>query len=217
MKKDKVEIIAILDRSGSMAPLVDDTIGGFNEFIQKQREASGTVNVSLYLFDDKYEEIYQDLPIDSVPELDANIYYARGMTALIDAVGKTINKVGERLKNTPEEERPEQVLFLITTDGAENSSQEFNTDQLKEMVKHQTDKYSWEFIFMGANIDSFSEAGGMGFNLSATSNYDPSSIGTRAVYSAMSSAVLKKRTDKNIVLNMVDEYNTAYDEVSNDG
>jgi len=112
MKKDKVEIIAILDRSGSMAPLVDDTIGGFNEFIQKQREASGTVNVSLYLFDDKYEEIYQDLPIDSVPELDANIYYARGMTALIDAVGKTINKVGERLKILQKKKDQNKYCFL---------------------------------------------------------------------------------------------------------
>lgn len=217
MKKDKVEVVAILDRSGSMQSLVDDTIGGFNQFIEKQKELDGECNITLVVFDDKYEEVYQNIPIDEVPELDRDVYFARGMTALIDAVGKTINEVGERLKNTPEDEKPEQVIFLVTTDGMENSSREFTNDQLKEMVKHQTEKYNWEFIFMGANIDSFSEGGSMGFSINTTSNYDASSIGTRSVYTAMSSAVMKKRTDKDVVLNMVDEYSTAFSEESKTG
>ena len=214
MKKDKVKIVAILDRSGSMSTLAEDTIGGFNEFVKQQKELDGECSLSLVLFDDRYELVYDDIPINEVPELDDRVYFARGMTALNDAVGKTINIVGQRLNRTPEEEKPEQVIFLITTDGLENQSTEFTAEQIKEMVNHQTEKYSWEFIFMGANIDSFEEGGSRGIAMNLSANYDPSAVGTRSVYFAASSAIMKKRIDKNAVINMTDEYSTAMSEVS---
>lgn len=210
MKKGKVEIVAILDKSGSMRGLEEDTIGGFNSFIKAQKNVDGECNVSLYLFDHEYDEIYSGLSLDEVPELTNEVYFPRGATALLDAVGKTINSVGNRLSNTPEEERPEQVIFIITTDGIENSSLEFDKSKILDMVNHQTEKYNWEFIFMGANIDAFGEGGSMGFAANNTVSYSADSRGTKALYAAAASAVLKKREDVNISLNMAAEYSAAF-------
>lgn len=216
MKKDKVEIVAILDRSGSMSGLQSDTIGGFNSFIEEQKKVDGECNVSLYLFDDNYEKIYEGIEVNKVPELTSKTYYARGMTALFDAVGKTINSVGERLKNTPEDERPEQVIFIITTDGAENQSTEFRGGQIKEMIEHQTKKYNWDFMFLGANIDAFGVGQSLGLSRGMTTNYQASSIGTTALYSSLSRGISAKRYNKSVILNMTDEYETAMQEASNE-
>lgn len=212
MKKDFTEIVAILDRSGSMSQLSEDTIGGFNSFIEQQKEVKGECSVSLILFDDKYDQVYSDLDIKEVPVLTDKEYFARGMTALLDAVGKTINSVGDRLRKTPEDLRPEQVIFIITTDGAENQSTEFRGEQIKEMIKEQTDKYGWEFMFLGANIDAFGVGNSLGMKMNMSAQYDASSVGTQALYSSLSRGISMKRYDKDVVLNMTDEYETALKE-----
>lgn len=193
MKQNLTEIVAILDRSGSMSNLVEDTIGGFNSFIKEQKKIEGDANVTLVIFDDSYEVVYSGVDIKEVPELTDSVYFARGMTALLDAVGKTINEVGARLKNTPESERPENVLFLITTDGMENSSSEFTGSQIAEMVKHQEDKYSWEFVFLGANIDAFGVGDSYGFAGTNTMNFNATKDGVAVLYSALSTKTANVR------------------------
>lgn len=189
MKKDLTEVIFILDRSGSMSPLAEDTIGGFNSFIAQQRAEPGECRLTTVLFDDQYEILHDNVDIHSVPELTSKDYFARGMTALFDAVGKTVNTVGERLSKTDEADRPEQVIVVITTDGQENSSKEFVADKIKEMVATQENTYKWRFLFLGANIDAFTEGGNLGFASVNTAQYDASSIGTQVLYSSVASFV----------------------------
>lgn len=163
------ELVMILDRSGSMKICIDDTIGGFNEFLEKQKQAPGKKHLSLVLFDDRYELVHNRVDINHVAPLTKEINLARGMTALRDAVGKTVNDIGYKLHESSE--RPGKVIVVIITDGQENSSKEFSHSQLKEMIKHQQDKYSWEFIFMGANQDSWLTAEGFGIKYGNTFNY----------------------------------------------
>jgi len=144
---DKTEIVFILDRSGSMAGLESDTIVGFNSFIEKQKRLGETV-VTTVLFDDRYQVLWNGVLANQVTLTDKE-YYVRGMTALLDAVGKTIIEVGQRLSNTAESERPNKVIVVITTDGMENASREFTYGKVKELITHQQEKYQWEFIFMG--------------------------------------------------------------------
>jgi len=193
MNENLTEIVVILDRSGSMAGLAKDTIGGFNSFLEKQKLLKGEAKLTLILFDDSYEVCDNAVDIKLVSPLTDSAYFARGMTALNDAVGKTINTIGERLKNTKESERPGKVIFLITTDGQENSSKEFKASQIKEMVKRQQETYNWEFVFLGANIDSFAEGDKMGYSLNSTANYEPSVKGMEALYSALSRSVTDTR------------------------
>lgn len=206
MKKGLTEIVAVLDRSGSMGNLVQDTIGGYNSFIEKQKELEGECKVSLIVFDNKYDEVYNGIDINKVPVLTNESYFARGGTALLDAIGKTINSVGKRLQDTPEEDRPEQVIFVITTDGAENSSMEFNVSLIKEMIDHQKDVYNWDFIFMGANIDAIGGGADMGLSRGMSMNYDATSKGTTSLYMAVSNGIKKKRSDLSVTLDMVTEY-----------
>lgn len=161
MNRDLTEIIFLLDRSGSMAGLETDTIGGFNAFIEKQRQLEGETIVTAVLFDDRYEILWNGIDANKAILTDKE-YYVRGSTALLDAVGKTILDVGYRLSKTSEETRPGKVIFVITTDGLENSSREFSYEKVKELIKHQQEKYNWEFIFLGANIDAAKEAGNIG-------------------------------------------------------
>jgi len=183
MKKGKTELVFILDRSGSMSGLERDTIGGFNSVIEKHNSTEGECIVTTVLFDTHYELLHDRMNILQIKPITENEYFVRGSTALLDAVGKTINSIGLALHNTTEEDRPSHVLFVIITDGEENASKEFTRDQIKQMVEHQTDVYKWEFIFMGANIDAFAVAGGMGIARHKTANYMADSQGTRVSYS----------------------------------
>lgn len=189
MKKNLTEMVFILDRSGSMSHLVDDTIGGFNSMIDEQKKEDGDAYVTTVLFDGQYEMLHDHVNINDIQHITDKEYYARGMTALLDALGRTINSIGERLNNTQEDERPEKVIFVITTDGMENASREFTRSQVKEMIEHQQEKYSWTFIFLGANMDAVGEATSLGMNADFARTYTASDIGTQSVYNAVSSTL----------------------------
>lgn len=189
MRNNLTEIIFILDRSGSMDGLTDDTIGGFNSFIEQQKGVDGEAKITTVLFDDRYELLHNGIDINEVKYLTRNDYYARGMTALYDAIGKTINDVGDRLNKTSENDRPSKVIVVITTDGAENSSTEFSRNKIKEMITHQTEKYNWEFIFLGANIDSAAVGGSIGIASGRSINYSASNKGIESVYCTMSNTI----------------------------
>jgi uncharacterized protein YegL len=158
-KPNTTELVVILDRSGSMAKVVADMEGGFNQFMADQRKASGECRVTLVRFDSEYEVAYESAPVALVPPLKLE---PRGSTSLLDAIGRTINDTGRRLRAMPEHERPSKVLFLIITDGEENSSTEFRRDTIAQMTQHQRDKYQWEFVYLGANQDAFKVAQGIG-------------------------------------------------------
>ena len=192
MNKNLTEIIFLLDRSGSMAGLERDTIGGFNAFIERQYELEEETILTTVLFDDCYEILWNGIIVKEAKLTDKD-YYVRGTTALLDAVGKTILDVGYRLSQTSEEERPEKVIFVITTDGMENSSREFTHKKVKELIKHQQEKYNWEFIFMGANIDAAKEADNIGIEVENAFNFESSEEGIVKMYSKVYEAVLDIR------------------------
>jgi hypothetical protein len=181
MNQNLTEIVFILDRSGSMAGLENDTIGGFNGFVKKQAEA-GQTSLSTVLFDDKYEILHNGIDAGKAV-LTGDEYFTRGSTALLDAVGRTLNDVGKRLNETPEALRPGKVIFVITTDGLENASREFGYDEVKRMITHQSEKYAWEFIFMGANIDVAKEGGRLGINIDCCENFAQSAEGLYCMFS----------------------------------
>ncbi len=189
MKKNLTEMVFILDRSGSMQSLTDDTIGGFNSMIEKQKKEDGEAYVTTVLFDDNYEVLHDHVDIQKVKPITTKEYYARGCTALLDAIGKTINSIGSRLSSTLEDERPDNVIFVITTDGFENASKEFTKSTVKEMIEHQQDKYSWTFMFLGANMDAVGEAASLGINTDFARTYTASDIGTQSVYDSVSVAM----------------------------
>lgn len=193
MKENLTEVIFILDRSGSMNELTNDTIGGFNTFIEKQKNEPGEALITTVLFDDQYEVLHNGVNLKDVKPLSNKEYFTRGWTALLDAIGKTINTVGARLYNTPEEEKPSNVIMVITTDGEENSSKEFNQAQIKEMIELQTNTYNWEFVFLGANIDAVSTARGFGIKASNAATYTASNIGTQSLYSSVCDSVSSYR------------------------
>jgi uncharacterized protein YegL len=183
--KNKTDITIILDRSGSMNSVRTDTIGGFNSFLEGQQKIEGEASLSLIQFDDQYEAVYVDKDINSAEKLTDATFQPRGMTALYDAVGRTINSVGERLAALAENERPDKVLLVIMTDGFENSSREFNSAKISEMIAHQREAYKWEFMFIGANQDAVLSAREIGLPTHAALTYAANTEGTRAVYSAM--------------------------------
>jgi uncharacterized protein YegL len=193
MRNDLTELMAILDRSGSMAHLANDTIGGFNKFIEDQKQAPGEAILTTVLFDNQYEFLHDGVNIQDVKPITEKDYFARGMTALLDAVGRTINHIGEKLSKMDEADRPSKVMVLIITDGMENSSHEFTQSQIKEMVECQKNTYKWEFLFFGANIDSFSTAGGLGIDLTRAVNFSASGIGINTTLDAMSLAASSYR------------------------
>lgn len=188
------EIVCVLDKSGSMASLTDDTIGGFNAFMEKQRELDGDVNVTTTLFANNSEVIHEGVDLADLPDLDTDTYYPGGGTALMDALATTIDRVGDRLALTDEEERPGKVIVLVMTDGQENSSQAFSLEDVKDRVAHQQDKYNWEFVFIGANIDSFQEAGSLGFAAGSASNYAPTAAGTQEAWGKINRAATSYRS-----------------------
>ena len=193
MKKNLTEIVFILDRSGSMAGLEDDTIGGFNAMIQKQKGEDGEAYVSTVLFDNHTEVIHDRVGIQQIQPMTRKDYYVRGCTALLDAVGKSIHHIGNVHKYAREEDRPEKTIFVITTDGMENASREYTYDRVKKMIQHEQEKYGWEFLFLGANIDAAKEAARFGITEDRAANYHADHQGTAVIYEAMSEAVCNVR------------------------
>ena len=194
MNQNLTEIVFILDRSGSMSGLENDTIGGFNGFVKKQAEL-GQTNLTTVLFDDRYEILHNGIDAKNAV-LTGKTYFTRGSTALLDAVGKTINDVGMRLSGMPEAERPGNVIFVITTDGQENASSEFSYGEIKRMITHQTEKYGWEFIFMGANIDVAEEGENLGIASDQAFAFEAFSIGLTKMYSMAGAACCEMRSAK---------------------
>ena len=182
------ELVFILDRSGSMSGLENDTIGGYNGMLKKQRETEGEVLVSTVLFDHNTEVLHDRVPLDKVPEMTEKDYYVRGCTALLDAVGGAIHHIGNVHKYAREEDRPEKTIFVITTDGMENASRQYSYDRVKQMVERQKEKYGWEFLFLGANIDAIKTAGRFGISADRAANYNSDREGTALNYEVLADA-----------------------------
>lgn len=189
MNKNLTEIVYILDRSGSMGGLEADTIGGFNSMMEKQKKADGEAVVSTVLFDDVCEVLHDRVPLDKVEKMTDQQYYVRGCTALLDAVGGAIHHIGNIHKYAREEDRPAKTIFVITTDGMENASKNYSYDKIQKMVKKKQNKFGWEFIFIGANIDAYAEAQRLGVRKDRAVNYVHDEIGTAKVYAGVSKAV----------------------------
>lgn len=194
MKKDLTEIVFILDRSGSMGFIAQDAIGGFNAFLKEQKEAEGEANMTVVLFDHEIIKLADGVDIHEVEELNDETYVTRGLTALYDAIGVSIDTVGKRLAETPEEDRPEKVVFAIMTDGDENHSKTFSGSKIKKMVEHQTEKYNWQFLFLGANIDSVGTAKSLGINPEFAGDFIATSKGTMDAYNISSGMVRSYRS-----------------------
>ena len=189
MKKDFTEIVFILDRSGSMSGLESDTIGGYNSMLNKQKQEPGEAVITTVLFDDKYELLHDRINLKGVVPITEKEYFVRGSTALLDAVGLTINKIGNVQKHTLEEERAQRVLMIITTDGMENSSIKFSYKKIQKMIENQKSKYGWEFIFLGANIDAIATAKRFGIDKEYATNYNADSKGTMLNYEVISNTI----------------------------
>lgn len=189
MNKGYTEIIYILDRSGSMGGLEADTIGGFNSMMKQQKRTGADAVVSTILFDDECEVVHDRVPIDKIEKMTDEQYYVRGCTALLDAVGGAIHHIGNVHKYARPEDRPEKTIVVITTDGMENASHKYSRAKIQKMVKRQQEKYGWEFIFIGANIDAYGEAEKYGIRKDRAVNYVCDDIGTASVYAGVSKAV----------------------------
>ena len=193
MKKNLTEIVFILDRSGSMAGPEKDTIGGFNAMIEKQKKEPGEALISTVLFDSVTQVIHDRVPLNKMEPLTEKEYYVRGCTALLDAVGGAIHHIGNVHKYAREEDRPEKTLFVITTDGMENASRRYSYDEVKAMIRHEKEKYGWEFLLLGANIDAAREAARFGIGADRAANYHADHQGTGVIYESVSEAVCQVR------------------------
>ncbi|MGS2778807.1 vWA domain-containing protein [Robertmurraya sp. GLU-23] len=198
MKKNVTEVVFILDKSGSMAGLETDTIGGYNSMLNKQRKAEGEAFVTTVLFNHQYELLHDRINVRGISPITERDYEVGGTTALLDAIGFSIQKIGNVQKYTSKEEKADKVLFVITTDGMENASREFTPEQIKKMIKHQKEKYGWDFIFLGANIDAISTAAQFGIDEDFAVDYHADNHGTKLNYEMVSEAVVKVRSGKNI-------------------
>ncbi|WP_302496506.1 vWA domain-containing protein [uncultured Flavonifractor sp.] len=189
MKKNLTELVFILDRSGSMQGLEVDTIGGFNAMLEKQKKEPGEAFVSTILFNDHTQVLHDRVKIEAVEPITHREYYVRGCTALLDAIGGAIHHIGNIHKYARSEDVPEHTLFVITTDGMENTSRRYTSQQVKTMIQRQKEKYGWEFLFLGANIDAVETAGSLGIAPDRAVNYHCDSEGTRLNYEVVSQAV----------------------------
>ncbi len=193
MRKNLTEIVFILDRSGSMQGLEADTIGGFNSMIEKQKREEGEAIVSTVLFDNESSVIHDRVEIGRISPMTDRDYSVRGCTALLDAVGGAIHHIGNVHKYIRDEDVPEHTLFVITTDGMENASRRYDRDKVKSMIERQKEKYGWEFLFLGANIDAVETAKGFGIGADRAANYNSDSEGTWLNYEVLSDAICSVR------------------------
>lgn len=199
MKKGLTEIVFILDRSGSMSGLEKDTIGGFNSTIEKQKQEEGEAFVSTVLFDTEMQVLHDRIPLAQIEPLTEREYYARGGTALLDAIGGAIHHIGNVHKYAREDDVPEKTIFVITTDGYENSSRKYSSDRIKQMIERQKQKYGWEFIFLGANIDAIETARNFGIDEDRAANFVNDGEGIKTMYMAeccLMSDIRNKRSNK---------------------
>lgn len=193
MKKGLTEMVFILDRSGSMAGLEADTIGGYNSMLEKQKTLEGEALVSTVLFDHESTVICDRRHLTEVPEMTEEEYYVRGCTALLDAVGGAIHHIGNVHKYARDEDRPEKTVFVITTDGVENASKIYTYSNVQSMIKRQTEKYGWEFLFLGANIDAKAEAKRFGIDENRAVKYHSDKKGTALNYKVVGQALSELR------------------------
>ena len=193
MKRNLTELVFILDRSGSMQGLEGDTIGGFNAMMEKQKREPGEALVSTILFDDRTQVLHDRVKVGEVGPITEKEYYVRGCTALLDAIGGAIHHIGNIHKYARPEDVPEHTLFVITTDGMENASRRYSARQVKEMIRRQKEKYGWEFLFLGANVDAVETAGHLGIAPDRAVNYHCDSEGTRLNYQVVGQAVAAVR------------------------
>lgn len=198
MKKELTELVFILDRSGSMQSMASEAIRGFNAFLEEQKKLPGEVLLTLVLFDHEYQLIHNGKNIHAVENLDDNTYFPRGMTALLDSIGRTVDDVGKRLVGTPEEERPSKILIIILTDGMENASKDYTRSKINKMITHQKKKYSWEFLFLAANQDAISEGCSIGISGNCCSNYASTGVGLSGCFGSINCATTSYRTSNNI-------------------
>jgi hypothetical protein len=191
MNDQLTDITIVLDRSGSMESIADDTKGGFDQFVKDQQDAPGACVLTLVQFDTEYEFVHTAKPIADVPPLE---FHPRGSTALLDAFGRAIAETGERIEKMAESERPGKVLFVVITDGHENASREFTKSAIAEKVKHQSEKYGWQFVFLGANMDAIAEGAGYGVARATSATFAPSGQCVAALYAATSRNVRSYRS-----------------------
>ena len=189
MKKGLTEVVFILDRSGSMSGLEGDTIGGFNSMIEKQKKEEGEALVSTILFDNYSEVLHDRVEVSKIEPLTDRDYTVRGCTALLDAIGGAIHHIGNVHKYARNEDIPEHTIFIITTDGMENASHQYNREKIKAMIERQKTKYGWEFLFLGANIDAIETARSYGIDQDRAVEYNCDSVGTGLNFEAMSEAI----------------------------
>ena len=193
MKKGLTELVFILDKSGSMGGLETDTIGGYNSMLAKQQEVEGECHITTVLFDNNYELLHDRIDIKAVSPISEKEYQVGGSTALLDAIGRTIHKIGNAQKYTADDYRAEKVMFVIITDGEENSSHEYSAEKIKAQIERQKEKYGWEFVFLGANIDAIETAGRFGISADRAQNYHSDSEGVELNFRIISEAVAKYR------------------------
>ena len=210
MKNNITELVFILDRSGSMAGLESDTIGGFNAMIEKQKKQDGGCYVSTILFDDVSEVLHDRVKLGDIPKMTENDYTVRGCTALIDAIGGAIHHIGNIHKYARPEDVPEHTMFVITTDGQENASHRYTSEQVKKMIERQKEKYGWEFLFIGANIDAVETAARYGISRDRAVNYNADGEGTLILYESVAKAVCNVRASVPLGADWSDEINADY-------
>jgi hypothetical protein len=189
MNTNLTEIACVIDRSGSMSSIATDAIGGFNTFLDSQKRLPGQARLTLVLFNEDYTAVCESADIQSIAPLDHTTYVPTGTTALLDAVGRTIDELGARLAGISETERPGKVLFAILTDGLENSSRRFTLQDVSDRIRHQSEKYRWEFVFLAANQDAIATASRMSIRSDASYNFAPTSHGMRRACAELNNRV----------------------------
>lgn len=198
MISNVTEIVFLLDRSGSMLGLEEDTIGGFNSLLERQKKEEGKALLSTILFDQHFEVLHDRLPLETVAPITIKDYYVRGTTALLDAIGRSVVKISNIHMTVEKEAKPDRTLFVITTDGYENASQEFTYEKVRNIINHKIEMEQWEFLFLGANIDAFDVGSRLGIDKSKVANYHADAQGTHLNYEALSNAISDFRVNKTV-------------------